>query len=93
MTDKTITCTQCGHDFIFTENEQIFYKEKGLTNEPKRCPECRAAAKRQRSSTRFNRNREMYTATCALCGREAKVPFMPSEDKPVYCKDCYLQKK
>jgi CxxC-x17-CxxC domain-containing protein len=33
--------------------------------------------------------REMFTATCSSCGREARVPFQPRGDKPVYCSDCY----
>ena len=33
--------------------------------------------------------REMFTATCSSCGREAQVPFRPSGDKPVYCSDCF----
>lgn len=39
--DKTIICQDCGNEFTFTAGEQSFYKEKGLTNEPKRCKECR----------------------------------------------------
>ncbi len=33
--------------------------------------------------------REMHSATCANCGREALVPFRPSGVKPVYCSDCF----
>ena len=33
--------------------------------------------------------REMHTAICANCGKEAKVPFEPTSDKPVYCSECY----
>lgn len=43
MADKTIKCKDCGNDFIFTEAEQAFYKEKGFDNEPVRCPDCRKA--------------------------------------------------
>ena len=42
-TDKTLTCRDCGNPFTFTEGEQAFFAEKGFTNEPGRCPECRAA--------------------------------------------------
>jgi CxxC-x17-CxxC domain-containing protein len=35
--------------------------------------------------------RQMYTATCSSCGREARVPFQPRGDKPVYCSDCFQQ--
>lgn len=50
MEDKTMKCKDCGSDFIFTEGEQAFYKEKGFDNEPQRCPDCRKANKQQRGS-------------------------------------------
>jgi CxxC-x17-CxxC domain-containing protein len=31
----------------------------------------------------------MFSATCATCGNEARVPFQPRGDKPVYCSDCF----
>ena len=37
--------------------------------------------------------REMYTTTCSSCGREAKVPFVPRGDKPVYCSDCFQSQR
>ena len=42
--DKTLVCKECGNEFVFTAGEQEFYAEKGFTNEPQRCPECRATA-------------------------------------------------
>ncbi|MDI9482758.1 MAG: zinc-ribbon domain-containing protein, partial [Bacillota bacterium] len=50
---KTIVCKDCGAEFVFTEGEQEFYKEKGFENEPQRCADCRRAKKQQR----YNRNR------------------------------------
>ena len=47
MTDKTITCRDCGSEFIFSVGEQEFYKEKGFDNEPVRCISCRRAKKEQ----------------------------------------------
>lgn len=47
MADKTLSCKDCGAEFIFTEGEQTFYKEKGFQNEPQRCPTCRKAKKSQ----------------------------------------------
>ena len=35
--------------------------------------------------------REMHSATCASCGKEAQVPFVPRGDKPVYCSDCFSE--
>ncbi len=57
MADKTITCKDCGAQFVFNESEQAFYKEKGFENEPQRCPSCRAARKQQRNNNRSNGNR------------------------------------
>lgn len=53
MPDKTLKCKDCGGDFEFTEGEQAFYAEKGLQNEPQRCPACRKA----RKQNRFNGSR------------------------------------
>lgn len=57
MEDKTITCRDCGAEFVFTVGEQEFYQEKGFTNEPVRCKDCRNARKAERNNNRgFNRN-------------------------------------
>ena len=53
MTDKTLTCRDCGSEFVFTVGEQEFYKEKGFENDPVRCPDCRRARKAQK----MNRDR------------------------------------
>jgi len=87
MTDKTLTCRDCGASFVFTEGEQEFFASRGFTNEPSRCPECRAARKRSQGSG--NGRREMFDATCSQCGKETQVPFQPRGDKPVYCSDCF----
>ena len=47
MEDKTLTCRDCGAEFVFTVGEQEFYKVKGFENEPTRCPACRKAKKAQ----------------------------------------------
>ena len=89
--DKTIQCADCGTDFTFDAQEQELFASRGYTNEPKRCPECRQARKAQRNgySGYGNRSRQMFPATCAQCGKDTEVPFEPSQDRPVYCSDCY----
>ena len=54
MADKTLVCSDCGKEFVFSEGEQAFYAEKGFTNEPKRCPDCRKARKEQRRNSNEN---------------------------------------
>lgn len=53
--DKTLTCIDCGKDFIFTAGEQSFYKEKNLTNEPKRCKECREKKRQRNANEKMNK--------------------------------------
>lgn len=96
--DKTIRCRDCGMDFVFSAGEQEFYASKGLVNEPQRCQSCRAIAKQNRAlgiSTGGGGNgggsgqREMHAAVCAECGGQALVPFLPRNDRPVYCSNCF----
>ena len=37
--------------------------------------------------------RQMHKAVCAECGKDCEVPFKPSEDRPVYCRDCFAKRK
>ncbi len=50
MTDRTLTCRDCGAEFTFTAGEQEFYTERGFS-EPQRCPTCRQARKSQRNQS------------------------------------------
>jgi CxxC-x17-CxxC domain-containing protein len=97
-TDESLTCTDCGTSFTFTSGEQEFFAAKGFTNKPNRCPDCRAARKAQggRSGSHSSgprAEREMFTARCSQCGGEARVPFQPRGDKPVYCRDCFASRQ
>jgi CxxC-x17-CxxC domain-containing protein len=105
--DTTLTCRDCGQAFTFTSGEQDFYASRGFS-EPSRCADCRAARKSQRDggssystdgsyssggySSADRGPREMFSATCSSCGQEARVPFQPSSEKPVYCSSCFQQR-
>jgi CxxC-x17-CxxC domain-containing protein len=128
MSDRTLTCRDCGQAFVFTAGEQAFYTERGYS-EPLRCPSCRAARKQQRSSggdsyggggyssgggygggdsyssgrsggggygggDSYSRGpRQMYPAVCSQCGKETEVPFQPTAGKPVYCRECFQDRR
>lgn len=89
--DKTLKCKDCGEEFIFTAGEQEFYAEKGFQNEPQRCRACRDL--RKNGTPAPKREREFFTAVCAECGGEARIPFQPVSDRPVYCSECYAARK
>jgi len=38
-------------------------------------------------------DREDTEVTCADCGNQCTVPFVPRSNKPVYCSDCFRQHK
>ncbi len=88
-TDKTLTCRDCGVDFIFSGSEQAFFAEKGFTNEPGRCPACRANKRSAQGGGSRGGDRQMYEVICDGCGATTQVPFQPRGDKPVYCRECY----
>ena len=141
MSDRTLTCRDCGQEFTFTAGEQAFYTERGFS-EPQRCPTCRAARKAQRGSSGGGYEsgggggyssggggyssggysgggggyssgggggysgggagggggyssgpRQMYPAVCSSCGKETEVPFQPRTDKPVYCRECFQDRR
>lgn len=91
LEDKTLKCRECGNDFVFTSGEQEFYQQKGLMNQPGRCSSCRAARRATSGGgARSERApREMHTVICAECGSETQVPFLPKNDRPVYCSPCF----
>ncbi|MBP7056545.1 MAG: hypothetical protein KBB52_06815 [Candidatus Omnitrophica bacterium] len=39
------------------------------------------------------RDRILYKAICADCNKSCEVPFKPSGDRPVYCKECFSTRK
>ncbi|MBI6545431.1 MAG: zinc-ribbon domain containing protein [Cyanobacteria bacterium NC_groundwater_1444_Ag_S-0.65um_54_12] len=102
MQDETLNCRDCGVDFIFSVGEQEFYDQKGYTNKPARCPTCRQKRKAGAGSGDTGPSyssapprrveRELFPAICAQCGVETRVPFRPTQGKPVYCSDCYRSK-
>lgn len=101
--DKTLECRDCGQEFVWTAGEQEFYAQRGLVNQPGRCPDCRRARKSQQGGYAgggysagggYDRPpRQMYPAVCSECGKETQVPFQPRGDKPVYCSDCFAARR
>jgi len=99
--DTNLTCRDCGATFVFTTGEQDFYASRGYDNRPSRCSACRAQRKADREVDEAAGDyrsagrgpRELFSVPCAACGQEARVPFQPSGDKPVYCSSCFEQRR
>lgn len=103
--DRTITCLDCGIDFIHSAADQEFYAQKGFVSDPKRCSSCRASRRAARETEGWDVRsiggprgyergderpmREYFAVICSRCGSAAQVPFKPRLDRPVYCSDCF----
>ena len=85
--DQNLNCADCGGEFVFSASEQAFYTDKGFSA-PKRCPSCREKKKQEKRS-----NMQFTKVTCAKCGIETEVPFVPRNDRPVLCRDCFSKER
>jgi CxxC-x17-CxxC domain-containing protein len=90
----------CGNEFIWTAGEQLFFADKQFKNEPKRCKSCKAkratrtmAGSGSGRGDGFSRERVETQATCSACGKETTVPFRPTQGRPIFCKECFQQRK
>lgn len=93
--DRAIKCVDCGENFLWTGGEQVFFHDKGLKNEPKRCKPCKQAKNERLAAIAAAqssgiRQRIEVSVQCAQCGQQTTVPFYPSQGRPVYCRSCFL---
>ena len=103
--DRTLTCVDCGVEFIHSAADQEYYAQKGFASDPKRCTQlpgqparrpataaptsATSAGRAATSAATTGRHREYFAVICSSCGNQAQVPFKPRMDRPVYCSDCF----
>jgi len=96
--DRVLKCIDCGGDFVFTAGEQLFFHDKQFKNEPKRCKNCKtkrlasfgAAPTRQGFQSRPKVETQ---AVCSQCGKQTTVPFRPTQGRPVFCRECFRERR
>ena len=94
MYDVDLTCAKCGAHI-----SQLPFQPSG--DRPVYCSDCNRAFRQSRGmGGGMGRGprapRQMYSVnlTCAQCGAAiTQLPFQPSGDKPVYCKDCLMARR
>jgi CxxC-x17-CxxC domain-containing protein len=96
--DKVLSCIDCGADFVFTAGEQLFFHDKQFRNEPKRCKSCKSKrvavlSAPQSQSSSHQTERVETRATCSQCGKDTTVPFRPTQGRPIFCRECFTQKR
>lgn len=48
---------------------------------------------RDSGGSSYGAPRQLYPAVCATCGKDTEVPFQPRTDKPVYCRECFAERR
>lgn len=94
--DKHISCIDCGNKFLWTIGEQIFFRDKGLRNPPKRCRKCKNDKNERIASIAAAqaagiKQRIEVAVYCARCNEYTTVPFYPSQGRPVFCRTCFIE--
>ena len=51
------------------------------------------AGDRDQGGVTDQHGRQLFEVDCSSCGNKAQVPFKPSGDRPVYCRDCYTKQR
>ncbi len=95
IADCLIKCIDCNNDFVWTIGEQGFFRDKGLRNPPKRCKCCKQAKNERIASISAAqaagiKQKIEVAVKCANCDSLTTVPFYPSQNRPVYCRSCFL---
>jgi CxxC-x17-CxxC domain-containing protein len=91
--DRVLRCVDCGIDFVFSSGEQFFYAEKGFRNEPKRCKTCKMRRGQPGNTVGMAKQRSVTSTTCSQCGKDTTVPFKLTQGRPVFCRECYQQRR
>jgi CxxC-x17-CxxC domain-containing protein len=95
--DKVLKCAECGSEFVFTAGEQMFFADKGFKNEPKRCKPCKTARAQggtsPGASVATSMQRVETKTVCSLGVKDTTVPFKPTQGRPVYCRECFQQRR
>jgi len=90
--DRMLRCADCGEEFVFTAGEQQFYYDKSFRNEPKRCKNCKRRPEGRGGGSGGGARTETV-AVCSQCGKQTTVPFKPTQGRPVFCRECFQERR
>ena len=93
--DTTVTCADCGDEctvpFVPRSNKPVYCSDCFRQYKPDDSSRDRPSRDDRGSRNSRDNDREDTTVTCADCGDQCTVPFVPRSNKPVYCSDCFRQ--
>jgi CxxC-x17-CxxC domain-containing protein len=89
-------CDSCGNDcqvpFRPTNGKPV-YCSNCFQNQREGSSESRNYENRSSEKSRSSEDHQMFDAICDECGNKCQVPFQPRGDKPIYCSNCFGEKK
>ena len=95
--DTTVTCADCGDQctipFVPKTDRPVYCRDCFRKNKPDDSGNDRPSRDDRGSRYSRDNDREETTVTCADCGDQCTVPFVPRSNKPVYCSDCFRKNK
>ncbi len=95
--ETTVTCADCGDQctipFVPKTDRPVYCRDCFRQNKPDDSGRDRPSRDDRGSRYSRDNDREETTVTCADCGDQCTVPFVPRSNKPVYCSDCFRQNK
>ena len=91
--DKVLKCSECGAEFVFTAGEQMFFADKGFKNEPKRCKACKAKRAQSPGQVPTASSEPKPKRPARSAGRKLRSPSSPTQGRPVYCRECFQQRR
>lgn len=86
--DQTIKCRDCSKEFIFTVRDQEFFAQRGFTNAPTRCRDCRDKRKK---TVEAAGNKVLYKIACKACGKSGEMATEPRKPEDVLCSECFYE--
>ncbi len=75
---------------VEVENEDLGEEPSEKTEETEEVEEASGESTEAASS---DSGREMWKIKCSECGKDAEVPFKPTEGRAVYCRDCFSKQR
>ena len=92
-TDRPVYCSDCFRQNKPQDSGSDRYSRNDRESRYSRNDRESRYSRNDRSSRSRDDRKESATVTCADCGTECQVPFVPKTDRPVYCSDCFRQNK
>lgn len=89
--DQTLTCRDCGKSFLFSARDQEFFAQKGFTNPPTRCKDCRNLRKKAvaEGGGSNSNNKVLHRISCKNCGKSGEMATEPRKPGDVLCSECF----